>query len=316
MPAYNAVSTIESAIQSVLDQTYSDFELIIVDDGSTDYTIGKVNSFPDNRIRLLRQANQGVSIARNNGILHSTGEFIAFLDSDDAWHKDKLRTQICILKQRQDIDFLFSSFEVFSSQGVLAAPVYTDCFNGVWPHSTRILVTDFIPTLTVLLRKSLLIECESGCFDPLLCGTEDWDLWIRLLQKAKVLCVGRSLAYYRSSSVGLSGNFLRHHFEELKVLKKHQAYFRMLPRYVEASAFIFWHLKAVRYWLSLFDLKGLSEEVKCIFRSYSLGLIIIALLRLFYPSLFLHFARKFIFSFLLSLGLAQKFKPLPFAEVT
>ena len=314
MPAFNAGETIAYAIKSVLDQTYPCFELIVIDDGSTDSTILKVNSFADNRIRLLSQPNQGVSVARNYGISRSSGEFIAFLDADDAWYRDKLQIQISILRQRQDLDLVFSSFEVFSAQGVSNSPVYMECFNSTGLYSTRVLVVDFIPTLTVLLRKSLLKESNSECFDPLLHGTEDWDLWIRLLQKANVFFVPQKLAYYRTSLIGLSGNFLRHHDEELKVLQKHQACFRSLPRYVEASAFIFWRLKAARYWLSLLDIRRFFGELKCIFSSYSFNLVVIALLRLFCPSLFLHFARRFFFAVLCCLGLVPKFKKFPFLE--
>ena len=90
IPAYNAEKFIVRSIKSVLDQNYTDFELIIVDDGSTDGTKGQIEQFSDNRIRYVYQENGGVSAARNKGILESKGEYICFLDSDDEWKPDHL----------------------------------------------------------------------------------------------------------------------------------------------------------------------------------------------------------------------------------
>ena len=315
MPAYNAAETIGYSIRSVLAQTYSNFELIVINDGSSDLTVSKVNSFKDKRIRLISQKNQGVSVARNNGISLARGEFIAFLDSDDAWHSNKLSVQLTILRERLDVDFVFSSFYTFNHHGISNMPAYSDCFSSVLPHSETILTIDFIATLTVLLRKSALVELGPDCFDPTLSGTEDWDLWIRLLQKVNIYYIQECLAYYRSSSVGLSGNFRFHHNEELKVLLKHDALFGLYPLRVKTFAYIFWRLKAVQHCLALSDYMALTAEIQPIFANYSFGLIASSVVYFFRSSLLQFMAKKVLFWILLMLGLTSKYKKLPFSLV-
>ncbi|HBC5517211.1 TPA: glycosyltransferase family 2 protein, partial [Proteus mirabilis] len=95
MPCFNSEKYISEAIESVLKQTYSNFELIIIDDNSTDSTLKIINSFRDNRITIISfDENQGAGVARNKGIEVANGRFIAFLDSDDLWSKNKLEAQI------------------------------------------------------------------------------------------------------------------------------------------------------------------------------------------------------------------------------
>lgn len=104
IPTYNRADKIKPAVESVLNQTYTDFELIIVDDGSTDNTKDVIESINDSRIRYVYQENAGACSARNNGIICSKGEYIAFHDSDDIWHKDKLEKQMnALLQSRADI---------------------------------------------------------------------------------------------------------------------------------------------------------------------------------------------------------------------
>ena len=109
MPAYNSEVYIRESIDSVLAQSFTDFELIVVDDGSTDATASIVESYADNRIRLIRQANQGVSAARNTGIEAARGEFITFLDSDDLYYPDFLKTLYHLIRTNKT-EMSFSSF--------------------------------------------------------------------------------------------------------------------------------------------------------------------------------------------------------------
>ncbi len=101
MPTFNRASTISRAINSIINQDYSNFELLIVDDGSTDNTKEIVDSFDDKRIKYIFQKNSGACKARNTGINKSSGEYIAFLDSDDEWDELKLMKQICFLKEKK-----------------------------------------------------------------------------------------------------------------------------------------------------------------------------------------------------------------------
>ena len=106
LPSYNRAHILPRAIESILGQTYKDIELIIVDDGSSDNTAEVVGSFSDSRIVYVRQENAGACAARNNGIAHARGDYIAFQDSDDIWHQDKLEKQLATL-QNTGADIVF-----------------------------------------------------------------------------------------------------------------------------------------------------------------------------------------------------------------
>ena len=108
IPAYNAELTIEETIAAVREQTVTNFELIIIDDGSTDRTVETVNKIEDSRIRLLSYQNEGLPTARNRGIENASGEYIAFLDADDLWTKDKLEKQLAMLETNPEAGVAYS----------------------------------------------------------------------------------------------------------------------------------------------------------------------------------------------------------------
>ena len=114
MPCYNCADFIEESIISVLSQDYSEIELILIDDGSTDSTADVISTINDPRIRYFSQPNSGVSAARNNGLDQAKGEYIAFIDADDIWHKSKLRLQTQLL-QDSDFQVCFTSFKVWKA---------------------------------------------------------------------------------------------------------------------------------------------------------------------------------------------------------
>jgi glycosyltransferase involved in cell wall biosynthesis len=217
MPAYNAEKTIVESIESVLRQTYKNWELIVVNDGSMDSTSAVVWAINDERVRLIEQENGGVANARNNGINNATGEYIAFLDSDDLWVEDKLERQLGVLVCGKH-KMCFAKTWCFRENSNQTS----DCFVNIsldFDDRDKILVYDFIPILTVLLAKDVLDEV--GHFDETLRGVEDWDMWIRVLQKYDAIYLDEFLAKYRISSTGLSGNFEKHFIEEEKVWLKH-----------------------------------------------------------------------------------------------
>jgi len=217
MPAYNAEKTILESIESVLRQTYINWELIVVNDGSKDSTSVVVLATNDERIRLIEQENGCVANARNNGINNAKGEYIAFLDSDDLWVEEKLERQIGRLVGGK-YKMCYAKTWCFGENSNQTS----DCFVNVafdFEDKDKILIYDFIPILTVLIAKDVLDEV--GYFDETLRGVEDWDLWIRVLQKCDAIYLDEFLAKYRISSTGLSGNFEKHFIEEEKVWMKH-----------------------------------------------------------------------------------------------
>lgn len=128
IPAYKCESVISSAIESVLSQTYENFELIVVDDGSPDNTASVTKKY-QNRINYVYQENGGVSKARNTGIGMSKGEYVAFLDADDKWEKSKLELQMKFLKDHPDVKFVFCSFWNTKNGKVVSDKNYKDTFN-------------------------------------------------------------------------------------------------------------------------------------------------------------------------------------------
>ncbi len=222
MPAYNAAFTIAESISSVLGQTYENWELIIIDDGSTDGTSSAITPFlSDKRICLIEQENAGVAAARNRGIKQSAGEFISFLDADDLWIKDKLARQVEMFRSSKDpaLGLVYSRYASFSTSLGAAQLRDDDAYYGYLAPEKRIMVYDFIATSTVMTTSTVINDV--GLFDEMLLGTEDWDLWIRILSGHSVALLDDVLMMYRENPQGLSKNFQKHHAEEWKVLKKH-----------------------------------------------------------------------------------------------
>jgi glycosyltransferase involved in cell wall biosynthesis len=158
MPTYNRAALIGESIQSVLNQTYQNWELIVADDGSTDETEKIVKGFHDSRIYYHRFAHRGgFGIARNRGMKLSKGFFIAFLDSDDLWNADKLAHQLRLFNQYPESAFVFTNVQLFGDT-LIQAPEYKDLFNTRFFH---ILLDEkevvFYPS-TLIFKKSVLEE--------------------------------------------------------------------------------------------------------------------------------------------------------------
>lgn len=240
MPAYNAAATIAASVQSVLAQSYVDWELIIVNDGSTDATAEIVTPFlSDGRVVLIGQQNGGVARARNAGLERSCGEFIAFLDSDDLWEPEKLAEQVASFRRGgPSLGLVHTRYVSFAGDPSRTRRKDDDSCFGALPSAERILVYDFIATSTVMVRAAILEEV--GLFDETLFGTEDWDLWIRILSRYGEAKLDRVLVRYRESAGGLSANALKHRAEEWKVIEKQLLNRSGLSKRLVAKA-IFYH---------------------------------------------------------------------------
>jgi glycosyltransferase involved in cell wall biosynthesis len=219
MPAYNAESTIYDSIESVIKQSYEKWELIIINDGSTDDTIKVVSQFKDSRIKLISQENKGVAEARNTGIRFSNGDFIAFLDSDDIWDEKKLEIQINYLTVN-DIDLLHTDFFYFSTNITdRKYKKYIEPYNFDLSDHEKLLINDVIVASSVIIRKNTINSV--GYFDSSFYGVEDWDYWIRLSKDHKIGKIDNPLTYYRENMKGISKNLERQLNQELLIRKKH-----------------------------------------------------------------------------------------------
>lgn len=199
MPAYNAEATIDESIRSVLEQTFVDFKLYIVDDGSTDNTRNIINGYIDPRVVCVEEnKNSGVASARNIAVKMSLGKYISFLDADDIWKKDKLARQAYHFNEGFDV--VCSNYESF---------YFTVSGNGNKKIKSPQIITynemlksNFIGNLTGAYNVEKL-----GKFYQKKIGHEDYVMWLDIMKKAKrAYCIQEYLAYYRTSSSSLSGN--------------------------------------------------------------------------------------------------------------
>ncbi|HET6995264.1 MAG TPA: glycosyltransferase [Chitinophagaceae bacterium] len=200
MPAYNAEKYISEAIESVIQQTYTHWELIVVDDGSTDNTAAIIKNYTakDSRIRYIQQPHQRQARARNNGLFHASGELIAFLDADDIWMPGKLEVQVDIM-HRNSCDVTFSDAYFFETKPAAELQQRINVKYGKYEgeQATQDFLDDNrIPLLTAVARKSSLQKVDN--FSELPGIHEDYDLWIRMLiNGSSFLGIETPLAYYR-----------------------------------------------------------------------------------------------------------------------
>jgi glycosyltransferase involved in cell wall biosynthesis len=174
---YNSERFIDKTIQSVLNQTYTNFELLIVDDGSQDQTLKLISQIQDDRIQVYAYSNGGIATSRNRGLAHASGQYIAYLDHDELWTSEKLEHQWQCLQATPEASFVYSWVIMINEEGGLIrhlAPVQHT--GNIYP---KILGHNFVMTASnPLIRRTALIEI--GGFDEAIYGADDWDLFIRL----------------------------------------------------------------------------------------------------------------------------------------
>ena len=211
VPAYNSQNTISETITSVLQQTFSDFELIVINDGSTDRTLELLSDVKDARLKVYSYPNGGLPTARNRGIVRATGEFISFIDADDLWTPDKLELQLQALQQNPQAGVAYSWTICMGNNGNSFHPGVSESFQGnVYP---QLLVGNFIASGSNVLIRREAIE-SVGYFDESLKSCEDWDYWLRLAPKWEFVVVAKPQIIYRLSSGAMSS--------KLDVMEKYQ----------------------------------------------------------------------------------------------
>lgn len=206
IPTFNRSKLVAQAIRSVLAQTYEDFEVIVVDDGSTDDTRDVVAAFQDPRVVYLWQENQQRCAARNNGIAHARGSYVAFLDSDDVWFPNKLERQMQAFERHPDVGLVFSGMVRISGENTFPNPVeflQPDVEKVANIHED-LLTMNRVPMVTSIVRKGLLDQ--AGEFDRSLPHAEDWDMWIRISERADFCRINAPLAAYRVHAGMRTGN--------------------------------------------------------------------------------------------------------------
>jgi len=204
--AFNSEKTIQETVESVLNQTFSDFELIVIDDGSTDSTLEVLSRIKDPRLKVFSYPNAGVAASRNRGIARASGEYVAFLDHDDLWTADKLEAQLRALQENPQAGVAYSLVHCIDEAGrFLHACSRITASGDVY---ARLLVTDFLDTVSnPLIRKEALDQV--GGFEESFASADDWDILLRLAARYPFVCVPAVQVLYREHPDSLSFDVLR-----------------------------------------------------------------------------------------------------------
>ncbi|NJN08500.1 MAG: glycosyltransferase [Richelia sp. RM1_1_1] len=217
IPAYNAAKTIQETVMSVLNQTFSNLELIVINDGSQDSTLEVLSSIKDSRLQVFFYENAGISMARNRGIERASGEFISFLDADDIWTPDKLEAQLTALEKNPQAGVAYSWVDYIDEYGNFFHPGNHITING--SAYEKMLVQNILENgSNPLIRREALTEV--GGFDSSLTPTEDWDMWLRLAQHYDFVTVPSVQILYRISSRSASTNIVKMENSCLKLIEK------------------------------------------------------------------------------------------------
>jgi glycosyltransferase involved in cell wall biosynthesis len=206
VPTYNRAHLVMETIDSILAQTVKDFELIVVDNESTDNTEEVIKSYTDERIKYFRHQNNGlVAVNRNYGISKANGEYIAFCDDDDLWMPEKLERQVKLLDLNKELGLVYSDCYIIYENGNLER--YTllsslKLFRG--NVFNKLFQSNFIPMLTVMIRREILSKV--GGFDPKYIIAQDYDLWLRIAEHYPIDFIEEPLAKYRIHGESISRN--------------------------------------------------------------------------------------------------------------
>lgn len=198
IPTYNRKILLKKSLESVLNQTVQDLEVIIVDDCSDDGTYEYYCNYPDNRVRCLRlNERSGACVARNTGIAHAEGDYIAFQDSDDIWYPNKLENQLRCLEET-NADIVFCTLERFID-GVKTAPYITRLKQGFIKYED-LMPSNIISTQTILGKATCF---KNTLFNPKMKRVQDWELAFRLVQKYRIFFLDEILvsAYIQNDSI-------------------------------------------------------------------------------------------------------------------
>jgi glycosyltransferase involved in cell wall biosynthesis len=238
MPTHNRADYIGAAIASVLEQTYADWELVIVDDGSTDDTREVVAQFlpRDPRIRYVQEEeNRGIALSRNNGVARSRGRYIAMLDSDDAWGSpDKLALQVAALDADPQLDIVGTWLEYIDEKGERTGARLSHPTDDASIRAIQIHRNCFAQS-SVMFRKDAFER--AGGYDPHFVVADDHDLWLRMGRSRRFATLPRYDLLYRKHAGNITQTRrVKAARESLEVLRRHRAYY---------PGFLFGYVKGV-----------------------------------------------------------------------
>ncbi|MEL6139581.1 MAG: glycosyltransferase family A protein [Cyanobacteria bacterium J06628_6] len=217
IPAYNAMHYLPQTVDCVLAQSYTDFEVIIVDDGSRDNIQDWVKTVTDPRLRMISQVNRGKSAAVNRGIASSRGEYLAFLDADDLWKQHKLEKQVACLDSRPEVGLVYTWTALADEAGRPTGRIVKSYDEGrVW--RSLILKNVLSCGSTPMVRRSCMNAVGDFCsqLEP----AEDWDMWLRLSVHSAFAVIKEPLVLYRKHTGSASTRIQRMHASARAILER------------------------------------------------------------------------------------------------
>ncbi len=234
IPVYGVEKYIAATVQSVLEQTYKNFELLLIDDGSPDRSVEICQQFTDPRIKIIRQQNRGVSAARNTGIRHAQGKYVAFLDGDDLWLPEKLEKHVAHLENSPNVGISFSRsafidetdkplnlYQMPKLKEITPAQIF--CRNPIGNGSVPVIRQEVFEAIKFQNNASSAEQCY---FDEQLRHFEDVECWLRIALKTnwQVEGIPEALTLYRVNLQGASTNVNKQLEDLEKVIEKTRSY--------------------------------------------------------------------------------------------
>jgi len=213
IPTFNRLNLLKQTVTSVKNQTFRDFEIIIVDDGSSDGTWEWLEPQPD--IRILRQQNSGIALSRNNGAAIAQGEWLAFLDHDDLWAKEKLAVQAAFVKKNPDVALV-------AAKHVRLGEKYCPPRRVIWTKGdlfVKAFCESFIHTSSVMIRKDIFDKI--GGFSPRYRFADEFDVWLKITRDYNIAYVNQPLVFIRLYEANTSHDRVGLRKDTYGILLKH-----------------------------------------------------------------------------------------------
>ena len=255
LPYYNGKRFIKETIDSIVAQTYAEFELLLVDDGSpdknqSDYVKNLIDSYGDERLKYYYKENGGLSDARNYGTDKAKGEFLAFIDQDDLWAPDKLRKQVCVFTKNNDVNFICSDGEVFGETNRSLDYQKKIKLNNGFVHQsyTWMIKNNFVIASSAIFRKKLISEI--GYSNRLFIAAPDYEYFIRFSRKYDFYFIPEPLIKYRMHEHNTVKNIIRLRCEEIIVLS-HQDLSSIMRKYFALRHFLISFLRCLWGFMAL-----------------------------------------------------------------
>ncbi|MBN2396109.1 MAG: glycosyltransferase [Candidatus Atribacteria bacterium] len=299
IPTYNCSLFLPEAIDSVLEQTFQDYEIIVIDDGSTDETEVVISRYGSN-IVYIKQENLGPSAARNRGLNIAIGEYIVFLDADDILLPAKLEMQVSFLDHNQDVDVVYSDGyyndcfgaggseqKLFSQIGLLSTGL------GAPIESLKILaIRNAFPIHAAMTRKAILWEVKG--FDEDLPALEDWDLWFRIAEAHKYAFLDAVLVIYRAIPTGITANFHRQKLASSQLRKKIECSdgFTELNKAIQSDFYFCWGIVDLRFYEKQKALENFKKSLHVNTKNYIARFAFLATLLLGRYALIFYFLKR------------------------